>query len=74
MTRRQATLPQERLDALAKSASDHSLVVTPAMLDEFRGVSRFTTWASKFALREARKTVTAACANGTHEPEGHLHG
>ena len=74
MSRRQGTLPHQRLDALARSAADHALVVTLAMLDEFRGVSRFTTWASKFALREARKTAIAASANGTHEPEGHLHG
>ena len=74
MTRRQATLPRESLDALARSAADQSFVVTLAMLDQFRGVSRFTTWASKFALREARKTAMATSANGTHEPEGHLHG
>ena len=58
----------------ARSAADSSLVVTLARLDEFRGVSRFTSWASKFALREARKTATAASANGTHETEGHLNG
>jgi RNA polymerase sigma-70 factor, ECF subfamily len=41
------------LDDLAYRAADHALMAILDRLDEFRGTSRFTTWASKFALLEA---------------------
>lgn len=54
--RRQAALSHVRgdeLDDLAQQAADDALVAVLAKLDQFRGASRFTTWAYKFALLEA---------------------
>src|SRR5215207_5287257 len=44
--------PGERAD-LATEAADDALMAVLAKLDTFRGDSRFTTWAYKFALLEA---------------------
>src|SRR5215204_3720105 len=41
------------LDDLAHQAADDALVAILRKLDDFRGESRFTTWAYKFALLEA---------------------
>jgi RNA polymerase sigma-70 factor, ECF subfamily len=41
------------LDDLAYQAADDALMSILGKLDEFRGTSRFTTWAYKFALLEA---------------------
>jgi len=41
------------LDDLATQAADDALLAILAKLDSFRGHSRFTTWAYKFALLEA---------------------
>ena len=41
------------IDDLAMQAADDALVAVLAKLDTFRGASRFTTWAYKFALLEA---------------------
>ncbi|HEY7073840.1 MAG TPA: sigma-70 family RNA polymerase sigma factor [Solirubrobacteraceae bacterium] len=41
------------LDDLAHQCADDALVAVLAKLDDFRGASRFTTWAYKFALLEA---------------------
>src|SRR5438094_1692386 len=41
------------LDDLATQAADDALVAIMSKLEEFRGESRFTTWAYKFALLEA---------------------
>jgi RNA polymerase sigma-70 factor (ECF subfamily) len=43
----------EELDDLAMQAANDALVAVLAKLDDFRGESRFTTWATKFALLEA---------------------
>jgi RNA polymerase sigma-70 factor (ECF subfamily) len=43
----------EELDDIATQAADDALVAVLAKLDDFRGASRFTTWAYKFALLEA---------------------
>jgi RNA polymerase sigma-70 factor (ECF subfamily) len=40
------------LDDLAVQAADDALVAVLARLDSFRGASRFTTWAYKFAVYE----------------------
>lgn len=48
-----AQVPREELDDLANQAADDALVALLAKLDDYRGVSRFTTWAYKFALLEA---------------------
>jgi RNA polymerase sigma-70 factor (ECF subfamily) len=41
------------LEDLAQHCADDALVAVLAKLDDFRGASRFTTWAYKFALLEA---------------------
>jgi RNA polymerase sigma-70 factor, ECF subfamily len=41
------------LDDLAAQAADDAMVALLGKLDRFRGQSRFTTWAYKFALLEA---------------------
>ena len=56
ISRRQAALSHVRgedLDDLAHQAADDALVAVLKKLDGFRGDSRFTTWAYKFALLEA---------------------
>ena len=49
---RRDVAPGERED-LATEAADDALMAVLAKLDTFRGASRFTTWAYKFALLEA---------------------
>jgi RNA polymerase sigma-70 factor (ECF subfamily) len=54
--RRRAALSHvrgEELDDLATQAANDACVAVLAKLDDFRGESRFTTWAYKFALLEA---------------------
>jgi RNA polymerase sigma-70 factor (ECF subfamily) len=43
----------EELNELARQAADDALVAVLGKLDDYRGASRFTTWAYKFALLEA---------------------
>jgi RNA polymerase sigma-70 factor (ECF subfamily) len=43
----------EELDDIATQAADDALMAVLAKLDQYRGASRFTTWAYKFALLEA---------------------
>ncbi len=60
VNRRGAGFPQLRggdLDDLAQQAADDALVAVLRKLDRFRGDSRFTTWAYKFALLEAAVKV-----------------
>ena len=52
-------LPSDEVDALATQAADAALCDVVGSLDSFRGRSRFTTWASKFAIREAGVTRAA---------------
>jgi RNA polymerase sigma-70 factor (ECF subfamily) len=42
-----------QLDQLARTAADAAAISVVAHLDRYRGGSRFTTWAAKFALLEA---------------------
>ena len=61
--RRHASLPYaSALDVadLATQAADDALVSVLAHLQDFRGLSRFTTWAYKFALVEAAVKVRRA--------------
>jgi RNA polymerase sigma-70 factor (ECF subfamily) len=54
--RRRAALSHvrgEELDDLATQAADDALAAVLSKLDQYRGASRFTTWAYKFALLEA---------------------
>jgi RNA polymerase sigma-70 factor (ECF subfamily) len=56
LSRRRAALSHvrgEELDDIATQAADDALMAVLAKLDDFRGNSRFTTWAYKFALLEA---------------------
>jgi RNA polymerase sigma-70 factor (ECF subfamily) len=50
--RRRAVAARD-LDDLATQAADDALIALLGKLDDFRGASRFTTWAYKFALLEA---------------------
>jgi RNA polymerase sigma-70 factor (ECF subfamily) len=43
----------EELEDIARQAADDALMAVLSKLAEFRGASRFTTWAYKFALLEA---------------------
>src|SRR4051812_9341004 len=54
--RRRAYMPHLRgddFDDVAHQSADDALVAVLRKLDDFRGESRFTTWAYKFALLEA---------------------
>ena len=54
--RRRATMPHLRggdFDDLAQQSADDAVVAVLSKLDGYRGASRFTTWAYKFALLEA---------------------
>jgi RNA polymerase sigma-70 factor (ECF subfamily) len=56
VARRKASLPHLRggsFEDLATQSADDAMVAVLAKLDDFRGESRFTTWAYKFALLEA---------------------
>jgi RNA polymerase sigma-70 factor (ECF subfamily) len=56
VTRRRASLAYvrgEELEDVAMQAADDALVAVLRKLEDFRGASRFTTWAYKFALLEA---------------------
>lgn len=48
-----AGVRNEDLADLAEQAADDALVAILRKLDDYRGASRFTTWAYKFALLEA---------------------
>ena len=56
LRRRRAALSHvrgEELEDIATQAADDALLAILAKLDQYRGASRFTTWAYKFALLEA---------------------
>lgn len=52
-TRSLRDVPVAELDDLAVQSADDALLAVLSKLDQFRGASRFTTWAYKFALLEA---------------------
>jgi RNA polymerase sigma-70 factor, ECF subfamily len=69
--RRRATSPQLRggdYDDLAHQSADDALVAILGKLDDFRGDSRFTTWAYKFALYEAAAKVRKRAWQGREVP------
>jgi RNA polymerase sigma-70 factor, ECF subfamily len=71
ISRRRGTLPHLRggdLDDLAQQSADDALVAVLAKLDEFRGESRFTTWAYKFALLEAAVKLRRRAWQGREVP------
>jgi RNA polymerase sigma-70 factor (ECF subfamily) len=49
-------VPAAELDDLAIQAADDALMSILLKLDDYRGASRFTTWAYKFAVHEAGVT------------------
>jgi RNA polymerase sigma-70 factor, ECF subfamily len=69
--RRRATSAQLRggdYDDLAQQSADDALVSILGKLDDFRGESRFTTWAYKFALYEAAAKVRKRSWQGREVP------
>jgi RNA polymerase sigma-70 factor, ECF subfamily len=68
--RRAATVPhlREVLDDVAQQSADDALVAVLAKLDTFRGDSRFTTWAYKFAVLEAAVAVRRRAWQGREVP------
>ena len=76
VARRRPALPHLRgddLDDIAHQAADDALVSVLRKLDDFRGLSRFTTWAYKFALYEAAVKLRRRAWQGREvplEPEG----
>jgi RNA polymerase sigma-70 factor (ECF subfamily) len=69
--RRRATLTQLRpgeLNEIAAEAADDALVSILARLDDFRGASRFTTWAYKFALLETAVKLRKRAWQGREIP------
>ncbi|MDQ2896758.1 MAG: sigma-70 family RNA polymerase sigma factor [Actinomycetota bacterium] len=55
-------------DDLAQQSADDALVAILGKLDDFRGESRFTTWAYKFALYEAAAKVRKRAWQGREIP------
>jgi RNA polymerase sigma-70 factor (ECF subfamily) len=71
IARRRPTLPHLRgndLDDIANQAADDALVSILGRLDRFRGDSRFTTWAYKFALLEAAVKLRRRSWQGREVP------
>jgi RNA polymerase sigma-70 factor, ECF subfamily len=71
VNRRRASLPHLRggdFDDLALQSADDALVAILGKLDTFRGDSRFTTWAYKFALLEAAVKLRRRAWQGREVP------
>ncbi len=71
VARRRPLLPHVRgndFDDIALEAADDALMSVLARLDDFRGLSRFTTWAYKFALLEAAVKLRRRAWQGREVP------
>jgi RNA polymerase sigma-70 factor (ECF subfamily) len=71
INRRRGSLPHLRggdFDDLAHQAADDALVAILGKLDGYRGESRFTTWAYKFALLEAAVKLRRRAWQGREVP------
>jgi RNA polymerase sigma-70 factor (ECF subfamily) len=71
VARRGPRLPHLRggdLEDLAHQSADDALMAVLARLDDFRGASRFTTWAYKFALLEAAVKLRRLAWQGREVP------
>jgi RNA polymerase sigma-70 factor (ECF subfamily) len=71
VNRRRATLPHLRgddFDDLAMQSADDALVAVLSKLDNYRGDSKFTTWAYKFALLEAAVKLRRRAWQGRELP------
>ena len=63
-----AAPPRDDLDDIANEAADDALVSVLRRLDDFRGASRFTTWAYKFGLLEAAVKLRKRAWQGREVP------
>lgn len=73
IARRRASQPHLRggdFDDLAMQCAADALLAVLRKLDDFRGESRFTTWATKFALLEAAVTLRRRAWQGREVPLG----
>jgi RNA polymerase sigma-70 factor, ECF subfamily len=70
VTRQRSAMPHVRADTdeVALEAADDALVSVRARLDDFRGESRFTTWAYKFALLESAVKLRRRAWQGRELP------
>jgi RNA polymerase sigma-70 factor (ECF subfamily) len=71
INRRRAAFAHVRgddLDDLAHQSADDALVAVLAKLETFRGQSRFTTWAYKFALLESAVNLRRRAWQGREVP------
>jgi RNA polymerase sigma-70 factor (ECF subfamily) len=71
VARRRPALPHLRgneLDEIALEAADDAVMSVLGRLDDFRGASRFTTWAYKFALLEAAVKLRRRAWQGREIP------
>jgi RNA polymerase sigma-70 factor, ECF subfamily len=71
VSRRCARLPHFRggdQQDIAQQSADDALVAILGKLDDFRGESRFTTWAYKFAVYEAAANVRKRAWQGRELP------
>ncbi len=71
VNRRRDSLPHLRggdHEDLAQQSADDALLAVLGKLDQFRGESRFTTWAYKFALLEAGVKVRRRAWQGREVP------
>ncbi len=71
VARRRPSLPHLRggeLTEIAEEAANDAVVSVLARLDDFRGASRFTTWAYKFALLEAAVKIRRRAWQGREVP------
>jgi RNA polymerase sigma-70 factor (ECF subfamily) len=69
--RRRASMPQLRgddHDDLAQQSANDALLAILTKLDDYRGESRFTTWAYKFALFEAAASLRRRSWQGREIP------
>jgi RNA polymerase sigma-70 factor, ECF subfamily len=63
-----AHLRGDELDDIAMQAADDALMSVLRRLDDYRGLSRFTTWAYKFALLEAAVKLRRRAWQGREVP------
>jgi RNA polymerase sigma-70 factor (ECF subfamily) len=71
VARRRPSLPHLRgdeLDDIANEAADDALMSVLRRVDDYRGASRFTTWAYKFALLEAAVKLRKRSWQGREVP------
>ena len=68
--RRRASHPHLRgdLDDIAQEAADDALLAVLDRLEDFRGLSRFTTWAYKFAVYQTSVKVRRRAWQGREMP------